>query len=285
MLKEVITAIIKATLYIWQKLLDVTSLFMEIGGIMLFAIYISWSGSSNAVIARLIGYYRKTLRVWSYYCFLPAIEKAAGDIIEKDPDLHEFFHEWDEYETVRAYHRKHDEETPDSQEKLDEMVRWIGMLMPGVGAAVNVDVLEDGYKVFEASAGVLKEMAAGRISNVHRLVQELEQAYAKISESAMKHNYPASIYGVIRPTLRFDLFGLFAHIKTYTTIRRLFEQRLLEGGVVELPRKLSITVYIDDHLVDHFPLGESGRIDYELAQEVIDKYDGDEVIFELGGVA
>jgi len=284
MIAALMMKVLDIGLTIYDYLLKLTGLFCDILGSVSFSLFILCNSEDTETQVNYLSWYDKALKAYAYTVTLPAIWELANDEIQRDPDLQAWFNSWDDYAAVDAYNRKYEPETPDVWEQIQECGEFLVALVPWYITPLKIDMMKDLWKIVDATASVLWNRISNLKDSPQRIIDDFTQHYHSVQYSLLEHHYSDKVYLALRPTFPFDWAVLSAHVKAYMNYYRLIEARLFSESNKPLSKSLKVDVYLDDVHVDAVALGASGKVDWTLTKQMLEKYEPYKVVFECGGV-
>ena len=281
---RIVTFFVDETLKIYQYELKVTGLFMDILSTMSFGNFILYGNPLLSIRQSWLQWYDKAIRAYAYYTLLPAIGKIAGDKIVRDPDLYEYFSNFNDYWTVWERIQREPEADGSDLEGIAKTFRdFFSPIVKGFMwlSGTFLTWLRD---LSEGGAYAIWNIAKQHKFDIRTIIESVLQSFRGISLRMRTANVPPEFYYQQRPTLDFDIVILLSHVKAYMAYKKLLEQDIEAQKNSPLSKNLKAKIQVDGKTIKTIQMHEYMKFAFCLTNEEIDKYKGNMAYFELGGV-
>ena len=266
----------------FQYELKVTGLFQDILSVCAFGNFILQQSEDLKTRYQWLQWYDRAIKAYGYYILLPCIAKVFGDDIERDPNLYNYFYNWNDYRNIRMRILQEGEADGSDLEGIAAAFRdFFSPIVKGFMEFTGTifTYLRD---LLNSAGYAIWDIARKKNFNLASIVQTILQRYREISYRIRTANIPPEFYYQQRPTLDFDVVTLFAHVQAYIAYREILKTDVNAEIASPLAKDLKMKILLGEDLIKQVEHDGNMIFQFCLPKELLDKYKDKDGIMELG---
>ena len=279
---KIVSLVADAWVSVYKYELKATGLFQDILSVCAFGNFILQQSEDLKTRYQWLQWYDYAIKAYGYYILLPCIAKVFGDDIEKDPNLHAYFYNWQDYKTIRMRILREGEADGEDLEGIADAFRnFFSPIVKGYMEFTGTlfvflrDLLNSaGYAVWD--------IAKKQKFNMASIVQTVLQRFKGIGERMRTANIPPEFYYQQRPTLDFDIVTLFAHVQAYIAYREVLKKDVEAEIASPLAKSLKMKILLGNDLIKEVEHDGKMTFNFCLPKDLLDQYKDEDGIMELG---